>query len=32
MESEQGGGIQVMRAIEQAPDPLGLMNPGRIFR
>jgi FAD/FMN-containing dehydrogenase len=26
------GSIQVMRAIKQALDPHGLMNPGKIFR
>jgi len=32
LESEQGAGIEVMRAIKAALDPQGLMNPGKIFR
>lgn len=31
LQREQGGAIPVMRAIKQALDPFGLMNPGKIF-
>ncbi|MGE4220650.1 MAG: FAD-binding oxidoreductase, partial [Alphaproteobacteria bacterium] len=30
--AEQGEAVSVMRAIKQAIDPQGLMNPGKILR
>ena len=32
LEREHGAGIEVMRAIKQALDPLNLMNPGKVLR
>ena len=32
LERELGEAVDVMRAIKQALDPAGIMNPGKIFR
>jgi len=32
LEAELGEAVSVMRSIKQAIDPLGIMNPGKIFR
>ncbi len=32
LQQEQGEAIALMRAIKQALDPHGLMNPGKVFR
>lgn len=32
LEREQGAGVDVMRAVKQALDPLNIMNPGKILR
>ncbi|MCT8990851.1 FAD-binding protein [Chelativorans sp. SCAU2101] len=31
LETEHGAGVEVMRSIKQALDPLNIMNPGKIF-
>ena len=31
LETEHGAGVGVMRAIKQAFDPKGILNPGKIF-
>ncbi len=32
LEQEAGEGLDVMRRIKHALDPLGILNPGKIFR
>lgn len=32
LEREMGNGVEIMRQVKRALDPLNILNPGKIFR